>query len=312
MSSVSCNLLVVLGPTASGKTRLGVQLALALGGEIISADSRQVYRGLNLGAGKDLDEYEVDGRRIPYHLIDIVDLSHEFNVFEYQRRFYDAFEDIAARDAMPIVVGGTGLYVEAVLRPYRMADVPEDAELRREVSTLSMEELAKRLLDLKGDVHNVTDLENRERLVRAIEIAAYSASHEPEPAPEIKPFILGVRWPRDVLRRRIRERLVQRIRAGMIEEVKGLVDSGIPWEKLEFRGLEYRYVADYLQDRIRNQNDLIQKLAAAIVQFAKRQETWFRRMERNGHEIHWIDGADFATAMKCVATARVAERGTPR
>ncbi|HOF38453.1 MAG TPA: tRNA (adenosine(37)-N6)-dimethylallyltransferase MiaA [Candidatus Hydrogenedentes bacterium] len=301
-------MLVVLGPTASGKTALGVYLADILGGEIISADSRQVYRGLDIGSGKDLGEYVVNGRTIPYHLIDIVDLSHEFSVFEYQQRCFAAFEAISGRGALPVMVGGTGLYIEAVLRGYRMVEAPEDARLREELSCLSDEALAARLVALKPGLHNTTDLTDRNRLVRAIEIAEYTKCHPPAPAPSIRPFILGTRWDRKILRHRIGKRLQQRFDAGMIEEVEGLRAQGVPWEKLHFLGLEYRYIADYLQGRIATRDELYEGLWTAICQFAKRQETWFRRMERNGAVIHWIDNAAPETALELLRTRDAAIR----
>jgi len=294
------NLLVVLGPTASGKTRLGVELARELGGEIVSADSRQVYRGLDIGAGKDLAEYSTGGIPVAHHLIDIVGLDSEFSVFEYQKRFFSVFEDLLGRGVTPIVVGGSGLYLEAVLKGYRMIDVPADLVLRVDLASLSQEALVDRLRALRR-VHNTTDLEDRDRLVRAIEIAQYSAQHEPEPGPEIRPVVLGVRWDRQVLRRRIRERLGARLEEGLIEEVQNLHDGGVPWEKLSFLGLEYRFVSDFLRGDIKNKNDLRQKLSAAICNFAKRQDTWFRRMERRGTEIHWIDGGDVDHALRVIA-----------
>jgi tRNA dimethylallyltransferase len=231
------NLVVVLGPTASGKTRLGVELARELGGEIVSADSRQVYRGLDIGAGKDLDEYSSGGSPVAYHLIDIVDLDSEFSVFEYQQRFFSVFEDLLARTVLPIVVGGSGLYLEAVLNGYRMVDVPADPVLRADLEPLSQEALVDRLQALRR-VHNTTDLEDRDRLVRAIE--QYSEQHEPEPGPEIRPVVLGVRWDREVLRGRIRKRLGERLEEGLIDEVQSLREAGVSWEKLSFLGLEYR------------------------------------------------------------------------
>ncbi|HPK00755.1 MAG TPA: tRNA (adenosine(37)-N6)-dimethylallyltransferase MiaA [Candidatus Hydrogenedentes bacterium] len=308
MHTEGVNMLVVLGPTASGKTALGVYLADILGGEIISADSRQVYRGLDIGSGKDLGEYVVNGRTIPYHLIDIVDLSHEFSVFEYQQRCFAAFEAISGRGALPVMVGGTGLYIEAVLRGYRMVEAPEDARLREELSCLSDEALAARLVALKPGLHNTTDLTDRNRLVRAIEIAEYTKCHPPAPAPSIRPFILGTRWDRKILRHRIGKRLQQRFDAGMIEEVEGLRAQGVPWEKLHFLGLEYRYIADYLQGRIATRDELYEGLWTAICQFAKRQETWFRRMERNGAVIHWIDNAAPETALELLRTRDAAIR----
>ncbi|HUW62628.1 MAG TPA: tRNA (adenosine(37)-N6)-dimethylallyltransferase MiaA [Candidatus Bathyarchaeia archaeon] len=294
------NLVVVLGPTASGKTRLGVGVALEWGGEVVSADSRQVYRGLDLGSGKDLDAYNVDGVAVPYHLIDIADLDHEFSVFDYQKRFYETFESLEARAVLPVVVGGTGLYLDAVLRKYRMVEVPENPELRAELEAESDEALARRLLSLKGRLHNTTDLASRDRIVRAIEIAEYSASHDPQPSPDIRPLILGTQWDRSILRQRIRARLAERIDRGLIEEVEGLHARGVTWERLEQLGLEYRFIAEYIEGKIRNKNDLIQKLATAIGHFAKRQDTWFRRMERNGFKIHWLPRADFAKAAAVV------------
>ena len=294
------NLVVVLGPTASGKTRLGVELARELGGEIVSADSRQVYRGLDIGAGKDLNEYSSGGSPVAYHLIDIVDLDSEFSVFSYQQRFFSVFEDLPARGVTPIVVGGSGLYLEAVLNGYRMVDVPADPVLRAELEPLSHEALVHRLQALRR-VHNTTDLEDRDRLVRAIEIAQYTAQHEGEAGPDIRPVVLGVRWDRQVLRQRIRERLGARLEEGLIDEVRNLHDGGVPWEKLTFLGLEYRFVADFLRGGIKNRNDLRQKLAAAICSFAKRQETWFRRMERRGTEIHWLEGGDVDQALRVIA-----------
>ncbi|MFV2071851.1 MAG: tRNA (adenosine(37)-N6)-dimethylallyltransferase MiaA [Thermoanaerobaculales bacterium] len=293
------NSLVVLGPTASGKTRLGVELARALGGEIVSADSRQVYRGLEIGAGKDLDEYSSGGRPVAYHLVDIVDLDVEFSVFAYQQRFFSVFDDLQARGVVPIVVGGSGLYLEAVLSGYRMVEVPVDPNLRADLEPLTNEALVRRLRALRS-VHNTTDLEDRDRLVRAIEIAQYSTEHEPESGPDIRPVVLGLRWDRKRLRRRIRERLDARLKAGLVDEVQRLHNEGVPWEKLSFLGLEYRFVSDFLRGRIKNENDLRQKLAAAICAFAKRQETWFRRMERRGTEIHWVDEGDLDRALRVV------------
>lgn len=297
MPQTPYNALVVLGPTASGKTTLGVQLARMFGGEVVSADSRQVYRGLDIGSGKDLDEYVVDGASIPYHLIDIVDLSHEFSVFEYQKRFFEVFRNLESRDALPVVVGGTGLYLDAVLKGYAMVEVLRNESLRAELEALSDDALAARLLDLKGAVHNTTDTSDRDRLVRAIEIADYERDHEPLPGPEIRPLILGTEWPRAELHDRIGERLVERLDSGMIEEVEALLASGVSTEKLYNLGLEYRYVSDFLSGKIKSKNDLKQKLRSAIINFAKRQGTWFRRTERNGTTIHWIERADLETAI---------------
>jgi tRNA dimethylallyltransferase len=296
MASAGFNALVVLGPTASGKTRLGVALAAEFGGEIVSADSRQVYRGLDIGSGKDLDEYVVAGRAIPYHLIDIVDLDTEYNVYRYQRDFHAVFEGLTSRAVLPLVVGGTGLYLDAVLEKYRMVEVPESAGLRRELERCSDDDLAARLRSLKPDLHNTTDLTDRTRMIRAIEIARHSRSNPPSPAPDIRPLVLGTRWEREELRTRIRRRLKNRLDAGLIEEVERLLAHAVGMDKLQFLGLEYRHVAEYLSGAIKNRNDLLQKLGSAICRLAKRQDTWFRRMERNGVDIHWIDRSDLDAA----------------
>jgi tRNA dimethylallyltransferase len=283
---LSCNLVVVLGPTASGKTRLGVELARRLGGEVISADSRQVYRGMDIGTGKDLEEFG----EVPCHLIDIVDPGHEFNLFEFQRRFFDAFVRIGASGRLPILVGGSGLYLEAVLCGYRLTEARENPALRRELAPLSLEELAARLQALRPTLHNSTDLTDRDRLIRAIEIASVEPVAAVEPLPPLQPLILGIRWERSILRQRITVRLKARLAAGMIAEVEGLLAAGVPAATLDFYGLEYRYVVRHLRGEL-NRNDLFQKLNSAIHDFAKRQETWFRRMERNGTPIHWLDGS---------------------
>lgn len=282
------NTLVVLGPTASGKTRLAVGLAGALGGEILSADSRQVYRGLDIGSGKDLSEYSVEGRPIPYHLIDCADLSEEYSVFHFQRDCFAAWEAVMARETLPILCGGTGLYLDAVLSGYRLVEAPENPTLRAELGGLDDDALAAQLRALQPEQHNTTDLGDRARMIRAIEIAAYSKDHPAPPAPPVRPLILGVAWPRQVLWERIGQRLKARLAEGLIEEVERLHEAGASWECLELLGLEYRFVSQYLQGEIRSKNDLFQKLNVAIRQFAKRQDTWFRRMERRGAVIHWI------------------------
>jgi tRNA dimethylallyltransferase len=284
---MACNLLVILGPTASGKTRLGVAAARALDGEIISADSRQVYRGMDIGTGKDLSEYG----DIPYHLIDICDAGDEFSVFEFQEHFLAAYENIRRRARLPVLVGGTGLYLDCALRNYRMIKVPENPALRATLASLSPEELAIRLKALKPEQHNTTDLTDRDRLLRAIEIAEGElAAGATGPAlPALQPLVFGVLWDRSRLRRRITERLEQRLAEGLIEEVRDLVDKGVSHGMLEHYGLEYRLVSQHLRGAL-NRNDMFQKLNSAIHQFAKRQDTWFRRMERQGITIHWLDG----------------------
>ena len=282
------NLLTILGPTASGKTRLAVALAGELNGEIISADSRQVFLGMDIGSGKDLHEYG----DVPFHLIDILNPGEEFSVFAFQRLFTEAFEGITARGRLALLCGGTGMYLDAALRGYRLVEVPEDEGVRAELAARSDAELAAMLRELRPEQHNTTDLADRQRTIRAIEIARHERNRTtgPEPFPHIRPLVIGIRWERAVLRRRITERLIQRLESGMIEEVQRLHDGGIAWERLDYYGLEYRYVGAFLRREL-TRNDLFQRLNSAIHDFAKRQETWFRRMERNGVSVHWVDGA---------------------
>ena len=281
------NLLVILGVTAGGKTGLAVQVATRFAGEIISADSRQVYRGMDLGTGKDLHEYG----DIPYHLIDIAEPGSEYNVFQFQRDCFERIESIWQRQTLPIICGGTGMYLDAVLSRYRLVAVPRNQPLRDRLELFSDNALREELLQLKPEQHNRTDLEDRDRLIRAIEIAVgeQDVADSLPPLPVISPLVFGIKWPREVLRQRIAVRLRQRFEAGMIDEVQQLHDSGVSWEKLEFYGLGYRLIAQHLQGQL-NKNDLVQKLRSAIGQFAKRQETFFRRMEKRGVEINWLDG----------------------
>jgi len=283
------NLLVILGPTASGKTRLAVSAARALDGEIISADSRQVFRRMDIGSGKDLAEYG----EIPYHLIDILEPGEEFSVFDFQRHFTEAFNLVTSRGRLPVLAGGTGLYLDSVLRGYRMVTAPENPALRRELEELSLEQLRERLLALVPEQHNTTDLLQRERLVRAIEIALHQeggGSAEIIPLPDLRPLVFGIKIEREIVRRRITERLKSRLNGGMIDEVKRLLADGVPIERLDSYGLEYRFVSRYLSGEM-NRNDMFQRLNSAIHDFAKRQDTWFRRMEKNGIEIIWLDAS---------------------
>ena len=282
------DLLTILGPTASGKTRLAVELARQLGGEIISADSRQVFRGMDIGSGKDLHEYG----DVPYHLINILDPGAEFSVFAFQQHFLEAFTSISEREKLPILCGGTGLYIDAALRGYRMIEAPEDNELRFRLEKQSDAELAVMLKMLKPDQHNTSDLLDRNRMVRAIEIAEFERGNSDnfEPPLDISSLVIGIHWDRPVLKQRITERLRQRLDNGMIQEVERLHDEGVSWERLDYYGLEYRYVGAFLAGKL-NRNDMLQKLGSAIHDFSKRQASWFRKMEKNGVVINWINGA---------------------
>jgi tRNA dimethylallyltransferase len=287
MSTQNYNLIVVIGATASGKTRLGVDLAKQLNGEVISGDSRQVYKGLDIGSGKDLAEYG----DVPYHLIDIIEPGGEYNAFQFQRDFTAAFNDIQSRSKLPLLVGGTGLYIDAVVSGYEFVQVEKDLALRAQLDQLPLEQVQQLLLDIKPEQHNSTDLTVRPRLYRAIEIARgeKDAPQKKCPLPEIKPLYFGIKWDRLVLRQRITARLKERLENGMIEEVQGLLAQGISHEKLEYFGLEYRFVSQYLAGDI-SYNDMFQKLNSAIHQYAKRQDTWFRKIERRGDVIHWLEG----------------------
>jgi tRNA dimethylallyltransferase len=296
------NLLVVLGATASGKTGLAIRLARRIGGEILSADSRQVYRGMDLGTGKELSEYSREGEAVPVHLIDICDPGEEFSLFAYQDHFYRAFRQIEERGKIPLMAGGTGLYLDAILRGYRLAAVPENSDLRAELALEGMDLLQRRFLRLRPDAHNSTDLLERNRVIRAIEIAAFLREHPGVAAlpVTVRPLVIGIRCEREALRGKITARLKMRLEAGMIDEVRRLHDRGIGWERIDAFGLEYRYIALYLQRKI-SAEEMFQTLNIRIHQFAKRQETWFRRMERTGVAIHWIEGADEEAALRLIA-----------
>ncbi len=287
-----CNCLVVLGPTAVGKTALAVTLAEHFSAEILSADSRQVYKGLNIGSGKDLNEYTV-----PYHLIDITDLSCEYSVYDYQSDFNKAFLDITNRGVLPIVAGGTGMYLDAIIRGYNLVKVPTNEVLRETLLGKSMEELAGILISLKEKVgktvHNDTDLTEHHRLLRAIEIETFEQSGNSienqtiEKKVDIIPLIIGTTFPRDMLRANIKKRLISRLEEGMIEEVEALHKT-YSWERLERLGLEYRFISEFLQGKIATKEELINLLYIAIGQFAKRQETWYRGMVKKGVTINWL------------------------
>lgn len=283
------NLVTILGPTATGKTQLATALAARIDGEIISADSRQIYRGMDIGTGKDLAEYVVDGKPIPYHLIDIVDAGYKYNVFEYQRDFLKAFESVNQRGHLPILCGGTGLYIEAVLNGYKLLAVPDNQLLREQLANKTLDELTSILSGYKT-LHNQTDVDTVKRAIRAIEIEEYYQTHEEETVeyPELNSLIIGVGIDREVRREKITKRLKARLNEGMIDEVKMLLDSGIPPDDLIYYGLEYKFVTNYLLGKL-TFDELFTQLEIAIHQFAKRQMTWFRGMERRGFTIYWLD-----------------------
>ena len=287
-------MITILGPTASGKTDLATHLAARLNAEIISADSRQVYRGMDIGTGKDLADYMVDGHVVPYHLIDICEPGTKYNLFRYQQDFLDCYEDIRSRGALPILCGGTGLYIEAVLKGYSLSPVPQNPELRAELERKSLEELTHLLADLKernhSVMHNKTDVDSCQRAIRAIEIEAYNLTKptEERQCPPIDSLIIGVNIDREERRRKITKRLKERLKAGMIDEVDGLLKRGIPADDLIYYGLEYKFVTEYIIGKL-TYEEMFRQLEIAIHQFAKRQMTWFRGMERRGFTIHWID-----------------------
>jgi tRNA dimethylallyltransferase len=284
------DLLVVTGPTASGKTALAASIAKRVGGEIISADSRQVYRGMNLGTGKDYDDYLVNGTHIPYHLIDIADPGYKYNVFEYQRDFNKVYSDLKKRKIFPIVCGGSGMYADSIITGYKMFEVPPDSGLRIELEKKSMEELKEILLTFKN-LHNTTDIDTKKRVIRAIEIehSSRNKGYHSSEFPKVRALLIGIMFDRDTRRKRISERLKQRLDSGMVDEVKNLIGMGINTETLIYYGLEYKVITLYLTGKISYQ-ELVRDLEIAIHQFAKRQMTWFRGMERRGIKIHWIDG----------------------
>ena len=299
MNQKPYDLITVLGPTASGKTRFAVQLADRIGAEIISGDSRQVYRRMDLGTGKDLDDYRIGDRSVPYHLIDIVEPGTKYNVFEYQRDFLEAYNDIHQRGRKAVLCGGTGLYIESVLRAYRLSPVPQNPELRERLADKSLEELTALLATYKS-LHNTTDVDTAQRAIRAIEIEEYyrQTPLDRRPFPKIESLTLGVDVSREVRRERISQRLRKRLDEGMCGEVERLLAEGIKPEDLIYYGLEYKYVTLYVTGQI-TFGEMAQQLEIAIHQFAKRQMTWFRGMERRGTPILWIRlGEDFDETLR--------------
>ena len=287
---MSERMITILGPTASGKTPLAASLAKEIGGEIISADSRQVYRRMDIGTGKDLEDYG----DIPYHLIDIAEPGTKYNLFQYQQDFFDAYNNIIGRGKIPILCGGTGLYIEAVLKGYQLSPVPQNPELRKRLEDKALDELTQMLVELKqqngSNMHNKTDVDSCQRAIRAIEIETYNLQH-PVPRRELPPVdsvIIGVNIDREARRQKITNRLKARLEGGMVDEVRSLLNEGIPAEDLIYYGLEYKFVTEYVTGQT-TYDEMFQRLEVAIHQFAKRQMTWFRGMERRGFTIHWID-----------------------
>ncbi len=294
------NLITILGPTAVGKTFLGASLADHFGGEIISADSRQVYRRMDIGTGKDLNDYLINGSRVPYHLIDVIEPKEEFNLFLFNQHFYKIYDEITSRGLIPFLVGGTGLYLHSILKSYDLNQAEFNDERFSELNRYSMEELAEMLKTINPSLHNTTDLLIKERVVRAIMISEKTTNQGSEKRSEINSLIIGVSLEREKIKKRITSRLIQRLESGMIEEVKKLIDEGITLERLETFGLEYKFVAKYLTGEL-NRNDMFQKLNSAIHGFAKRQMTWFRKMEREGIKINWIEGPDYKAAEQIIS-----------
>jgi tRNA dimethylallyltransferase len=283
------NLIVILGPTASGKTKIAAQLAAKTDTEIISADSRQVYRGMDIGTGKDLADFTVDNKTIPYHLIDIVDPGYKYNVFEYQNDFFRVFKSITEKGEIPILCGGTGMYIDAVLKGYKLVHVPVNELLRKELEQKSLEALRQTLSKYKSE-HNRSDTDTKKRAIRAIEIQEYYKNH-PEISlsiPKVKPVIFGTDISRELRRKRISERLKTRLNEGIIEEAKRLHENGLSIDDMIYYGLEYKFLGMYISGQI-DFDSMQSKLEIAIHQFAKRQMTWFRKMEKEGHKVHWID-----------------------
>ena len=279
-------LIVILGPTAVGKTRFAVKLANKFNGEIISADSRQVYKQMNIGTGKDLDDYKIDDREIPYHLIDIIEPTEEFDLFHFQKLFKDAFEKITSQKRIPFLIGGTALYIHSILKNYQMLDVDFNSSRRKELETLPIEELRSLLKEMRSNAHNITDLIEKERIIKAILISEQKNSVTKNNNLELMNFVIGLKDDRETIKKNITSRLKKRLENGMIEEVEKLVKSGISFEKLDFFGLEYKYIGRYIKGEL-NYNDMFQKLNSSIHKFAKRQMTWFGKKMIS---IQWLKG----------------------
>lgn len=293
------NLITVLGPTAVGKTRLAARLASKYEGEIISADSRQVYIGMDIGTGKDLADYSVNGRTVPVHLIDLISAREEFDLFHFMNSFYESFDKISANGKTPFLVGGTGLYLHSILKEYSLKMVDFNSPRFIELNALTLEELTIILKEISTSLHNTTDLLIKERVIKAIIIEEEKKQSNRVERTKICSLNIGLSLSREEIKKRITDRLKYRLENGMIDEVQSLIQNGVSFEKLEYFGLEYRYISKYISGEL-NYNDMFQKLNSAIHLFAKRQMTWFRKMEKEGIEIKWIDGADVAKAQKII------------
>lgn len=297
------NLITILGPTATGKTKLAIKLAYYFNGEIISADSRQVYKRMNIGTGKDLADYEIEGTKIPYHLIDIVEPTDEFNLFSFKEKFWESYSEIINKNKVPFLVGGTGLYLASILQKYylKKVDFKKDYDY---LNSFSEEKLKSILIDLNPKLHNTTDLVSKERIIKAIQITQQSLENNYDKSSvekiNIESLNIGIKMERKLLKENIKTRLKYRLENGMLEEVENLINEGISFERLNSFGLEYRYVSLFLQKKI-NYNDLFQKLNSSIYKFAKRQESWFNKMEREGVKIFWIDGPNYEAAKLIIA-----------
>lgn len=292
-------LITILGPTAVGKTKFAVQLANKFNGEIISADSRQVYKYMNIGTGKDLEEYVAGDQEIKHHLIDVAEPTEEFDLFKFKRMFKESFNKIVQRDKQPFLVGGTGLYIHSVIKDYQLPKVEFDSKRYGELSQLDDTELKKILLKLNPKLHNTTDLLQKERIIKAIMVAEKSNENFESPKVEFDSFVIGINLPRSEVKQRITARLKKRLQSGMIEEVKKLIEMGVSIDKLLFFGLEYKFIALHLRGEL-NYNDMFQKLNSAIHTFAKKQMTWFRKMEKEGIEINWLEPKEIEKAAELI------------
>ena len=292
------NLITILGPTATGKTRLAAMLAHAFNGEIISADSRQVYKEMDIGTGKDLKDYSIEGKIIPHYLINVINPTEEFDLYKFNQLFYQFFDKIKRNKKIPFLVGGTGLYISSILKGYKLTKADLTAKNLRYFEEYSTTELKTILRELSSNLHNTTDLINRERIIKAI-IVAMASSEDSSQQSNINSLVIGIKLPRSEIKNRITARLKSRLESGMITEVESLLKKNITYEKLNFFGLEYKFIGLYLKNEL-NYNDMFQKLNSAIHNFAKRQMTWFRKMEKEGIKINWIEGPDYNAAFKII------------